>query len=96
MNGATLIVLPLYFIAVGYGSNNFQTTFQWPGTIDFSCWLATDVSLDFIEKYGQDNIINYIHNLAWEGGQRVAKLIGGKVLGEEHQSGNMVNYFYLK
>lgn len=78
-------------ITYGYGSNNFKETFAWPGTIDFTCWLSAPAALEFRLGLGDAAIRSYVHALAWEGGQQIARALNTEVLGLKHQTGFMVN-----
>ncbi|KAJ9056672.1 hypothetical protein DSO57_1030583 [Entomophthora muscae] len=78
-------------ITYGYGSNNFKETFAWPGTIDFTCWLSSPAALNFRLGLGDAEMRNYMHELAWQGGQKIASALKTEVLGLKHQTGFMVN-----
>lgn len=67
---------------------------EWPATIDFSNYLSVDSAFEFIEKCGgAENIREYCHQLAVEGGKRAAEILGTEILccEESELIANMVN-----
>ncbi|KAJ9060166.1 hypothetical protein DSO57_1033805 [Entomophthora muscae] len=83
--------LYLPMISTGYVAPDFKRSFSWPGTHDFSLWLCTPAALRFRQELGDSAIREYCHTLAWQGGHRVAKILGTKVLGDKSQMGFMAN-----
>ncbi|KAF4571630.1 hypothetical protein EYR36_008972 [Pleurotus pulmonarius] len=73
----------------------FVLQHEWPGAIDFSPYLSVCAAIDFREEIGGEQAINeYCHNLALEGGRRLASVLGGRVLDESPSAEltlNMVN-----
>lgn len=70
------------------------TEHEWPGAIDWSGYLSVDTSFEFIEQCGGGaKIREYCHELAVEGGDCVAKILGTEVLKEpgSEYTANMVN-----
>jgi selenocysteine lyase/cysteine desulfurase len=58
-------------------TGGFSEKFQYTGTINYNSFLATMASMDFRESIGGDSaIMNYIHNLAWNSGNKVAEIWG--------------------
>jgi len=76
--------------------SGFAAEFHWNGSIDVALALTVNAGLDFrTEIGGEERIIDYCHNLAIEGGKRVAEILGTEVM-EMPQApgelvGNMVN-----
>ena len=69
----------------GQGQIHFQAAFSYQGTADFSNYLAMEKALDFRESVGgEEAIMNYIHNLAVEGGKALAKEFGTELLFSHH------------
>eukprot|EP00949_MAST-11_sp_MAST-11-sp1_P003205 g3205.t1 len=69
----------------GKGKSHFQAAFSYQGTADFSNYLAMEKALDFRESVGgEEAIMNYIHNLAVEGGKALAKEFGTELLFSHH------------
>jgi hercynylcysteine S-oxide lyase len=70
------------------------TEHEWIGTIDWSNYLSVDAAFHFIERCGgPEKIRGYCHNLAVEGGNRMAEVLGTEVLrcGGAAYIANMVN-----
>jgi len=47
--------------------DGYREAFSWPGTRDFSPWLAVSAALDFQAEIGAEKIRTYCHGLADEG-----------------------------
>ncbi|KAJ6265054.1 hypothetical protein Dda_1209 [Drechslerella dactyloides] len=61
--------------------SNFVLQFEFNGTIDPSPLLCVPAALDFRRKIGgEDAIRNYCTTLAYDGGERVARILGTEVL----------------
>ncbi|KZT60600.1 PLP-dependent transferase [Calocera cornea HHB12733] len=75
------------------GSKRFAMIFEYCGTIDYVPYLSMAFALDFRKTLGGEERINeYCHNLALEGGQRVASLLGTEVLDKTGElTANMTN-----
>ena len=58
---------------------SFQRRFIWLGLKDYVPFAMMRIALDFREKIGDDRIIDYIHNMAIQGGQRVAEIWGTRM-----------------
>jgi len=52
----------------------FEEEFFWPGARNFSSKLAVKASIEFRECLGDEKIMNYMHELAWNGANEVAKI----------------------
>ena len=52
-------------LAISHGySRGFTEEFDWPGTRDFSPWLAATAGIRFIQELGPDAVRRYCHDLA--------------------------------
>ncbi|KAJ7716635.1 pyridoxal phosphate-dependent transferase [Mycena metata] len=73
--------------------DTFPMRFFFPGTLDVTIPLSVNHALDFHEWLGGEKKINeYCHQLAVNGGRRLAEVMGTAVLeGSEEQLGNMAN-----
>lgn len=60
-----------HFIADGY-----TAAFDWPGTKDFSAYLAVADAVAFRRSFGEDAIFEYCHALAVAGGEMLATAWG--------------------
>jgi len=58
-------------ISHGYG-RGFTAEFDWPGTRDFSPWLAVTAGLSFTEKLGAGAIRRYCHDLVVNAAERIS------------------------
>jgi selenocysteine lyase/cysteine desulfurase len=72
---------------------NFVEQHEFNGTQDFSSYLSIGPALDFRESLGgEKRITEYCHNLAMEGGKRLAEILGTKVMDETGElTANMTN-----
>jgi selenocysteine lyase/cysteine desulfurase len=76
----------------GQGSTQYQMEFSWTGTQDYSAYLSVSASLDFRTQVGGDEaIMNYIHQLAVQGGNLLAKKWNTDLLIQEDMIAAMVN-----
>ncbi|GJE88788.1 PLP-dependent transferase [Phanerochaete sordida] len=75
--------------------DDWAVPFSWPGTMDFVPYLSINAALDFRQWAGGEEAINtYCRDLAREGGQRAAEILGTRVIdesGDGAQTLNMVN-----
>ncbi|KAK6349420.1 hypothetical protein TWF696_005704 [Orbilia brochopaga] len=71
-----------YFSPIAPGpKSNFVLQFEFNGTIDPSPLLSVPAALEFRRKIGgEDAIRNYCTNLAYDGGERVARILGTEIL----------------
>ena len=61
-------------LAISHGySKGFTEEFDWPGTRDFSPWLAASAGVHFIQELGPDAVRRYCHDLAIASAERVAR-----------------------
>jgi hypothetical protein len=70
------------------------TEHEWIGTIDWSGYLSVTAAFEFIDQCGgSQRIREYCRDLAVQGGQAAAEILGTSVLGIEgsHYIANMVN-----
>lgn len=72
--------------------NGFKEEFEWVGTRNPSAWLSVSDSIDFYNSFGQENIINYCHNLALEASNLIAKKIGAEIIAPPNMTANMVSF----
>eukprot|EP01112_Ceratiomyxa_fruticulosa_P017252 TRINITY_DN5342_c1_g1_i1.p1 TRINITY_DN5342_c1_g1~~TRINITY_DN5342_c1_g1_i1.p1 ORF type:complete len:418 (-),score=73.12 TRINITY_DN5342_c1_g1_i1:94-1347(-) len=73
-------------------STDFVDKFAYTGTRDYSAFLAIDAAMSFRDNLGDDEIIDYLHNLAWSGGQEVAQIWGTKlVVPVESMNGGLIS-----
>ncbi|GBE88395.1 Hercynylcysteine sulfoxide lyase [Sparassis crispa] len=72
---------------------NFVGQHEWTGTMDQTPFLSVGAALDFREWLGGEAKINaYCHDLAVKGGQRLAEVLGTKVMDESGElTLNMTN-----
>ncbi|KAF8159186.1 lolT-1 [Crassisporium funariophilum] len=72
---------------------NFVEQFEWNGTIDFTHYLTVADALEFRNWLGGEHKINsYCHELALKGGQRLAEILGTRVMDPNGElTLNMVN-----
>ncbi|CAL8111416.1 unnamed protein product [Orchesella dallaii] len=71
---------------------NFQNEFFWTGTMDYSSYMTVPTALQFRrEAGGEDVIMKYNHDLAYNGGRRMAELFGTSIMQDEEQIGSMVD-----
>ncbi|EKM81466.1 hypothetical protein AGABI1DRAFT_105046 [Agaricus bisporus var. burnettii JB137-S8] len=72
---------------------DFLAQFEWNGTIDFIPYLTVGTALDFRAWIGGEaKIFEYCHNLAIEGGKRMAEILGTRVMDPNGEfTLNMVN-----
>ncbi|KAH8811085.1 pyridoxal phosphate-dependent transferase [Xylogone sp. PMI_703] len=63
----------------------FVTNFEFVGTVDYTPYLCVSEAIKWREGVcgGEENIRNYCHNLAVQGGQKVAEILGTKILDNE-------------
>ncbi len=64
-----------------FDSDDFVREFEFPGTIDFSPFLAIDAALDYRRSIGgETRIMEYCQQLALQGGLRVAHILDTDIL----------------
>src|SRR5258708_4106789 len=59
-------------ISHGYGKG-FNEEFDWPGTRDFSPWLAVTAGLRFLEQLGPAAVRRYCHDLVASAAERISR-----------------------
>jgi len=62
-------------ISHGYGTG-YTAEFDWPGTRDFSSWLAVSAALRFVDELGAQAIRRYCRELAAGAAQKIARAWG--------------------
>lgn len=85
------LIYPTVISLEGQGQSFFQMAFSWLGTTDFSSYLAMADALDFRASLGDGDIIDYMHSLAVQGGQLLARAWGTELLVPEDMIAAMVN-----
>ncbi len=68
------LIYPTVISMEGQGKTHFQMEFSWEGTMDYSAFMAFPAALQFRNQFGDQAIIDYIHNLAVDGGQLLAEV----------------------
>jgi isopenicillin-N epimerase len=82
------IVHPLA-ISHGYGSG-FTEEFDWPGTRDFSPWLAVTAGLAFMQALGASEVRRYCHDLMAKAAERISDAWRQPVAGPSPMHGSMM------
>lgn len=78
----------------GQGLSRFQIGFAYQGTQDMTQYMSMSAALDFrsvVSKGNDENIMNYMHQLALKGGKLLAKAWGTTLLLNETNFGAMVD-----
>ena len=75
-------------ISWGHGAG-FAASFHWPGTRDFTPWLAAPAGFDFGRDLGWPEIRAWNRTLALEQGDRVAAALGTETAGPAELTGAM-------
>lgn len=69
-------------LAISHGYKmGYAEEFDWPGTRDFSPWLAVTAGLRFIEELGADAVRRYCHQLVIASAERIGKAWGQPLAG---------------
>ena len=76
-------------ISHGYGKG-FTEEFDWPGTRDFSSWLAVTAGLRFFEAWGPLAVRRYCHDLVISAAQRISKAWNQPLAGPAAMHGSMI------
>jgi len=76
-------------ISHGYGSG-FSAEFDWPGTRDFSAWLAVSAGLRFLEQLGAERIRRYCHELVVSAADNISRAWAQPVDGPSAMHGAML------
>ena len=75
-------------ISHGYGKG-FIEEFDWPGTRDFSPWLAAGAGVRFIQELGPAAVRRYCHELAIAAAEKIARAWHQPLAGPVDMHGNM-------
>ncbi|KAG2209157.1 pyridoxal phosphate-dependent transferase [Mucor mucedo] len=68
-------------------TSTFQDEFVWPGTSDFTNFMCVNAAMDYRKSLGgEDVIMKYTHDLAVEGGEAAAKVLGTEVMENPERS----------
>jgi selenocysteine lyase/cysteine desulfurase len=77
-------------IIAGYGGG--LNDFTWTGTKDYSAIFSIKEALEFRSNYGEEDIMNYNHNLAIKGAEIMASIFGTDLLIKDNSHiGSMSN-----
>ena len=76
-------------ISHGYGKG-FTEEFDWPGTRDFSPWLAVTAGLGFIAKLGPAAVRRYCHGLAVSAAEKISRAWRQPLAGPSAMHGSMM------
>jgi len=68
------ITFPVCINDEGQGATSFVRYFNYVGTNDDTAWMSMNSALDFRQQFGDDTIINYMHELAVDGGHLIANI----------------------
>jgi selenocysteine lyase/cysteine desulfurase len=85
------LIYPPVISNLGQGKTFFQMEFSWLGTMDYSSYLCFPIALKFREKFGDNEIMKYIHSLAVEGGNLLVSMWKTSLLVDHSMIGSMVN-----
>jgi len=85
-----VFIYPAIISGLGEGNTDFQKQFSYIGTTDYSAYLCFSEALAFRKVFGEKAIMDYIHNLAMEGGTFLARAWGTEILAPS-MTGAMVN-----
>ena len=76
-------------ISQGYGKG-FTEEFDWPGTRDFSPWLAATDGVRFIEELGPAAVRGYCHDLAVSAAEKISRAWRQPLAGPAAMHGSMM------
>lgn len=79
-------------ISTNAAERPYQERFHYQGTMDDSIWMSMNASLDFREKFGEQEIIDYIHDICMEGGNLLTEMWNTSLLiYNEENIGSLIN-----
>ena len=76
-------------ISHGYGKG-FSEEFDWPGTRDFSAWLAAPAGVRFLQELGPVAVRRYCHELMVDAAEKIARAWGQPLAGPIALHGSMM------
>ena len=79
------MIYPVVISTTNSLTASFESRFRWLGCKDYVPWITMKNALEFREMIGDKEIIEYIHNMAIQGGKRVAEMWWG----EGHENGKL-------
>jgi len=85
------MIYPTTISEEGIGKTQYQLEFSWTGTYDYSAYLSMSEALKFRETFGEHDIMKYIHQLAIDGGELLAKTWKTEFLIDQSMTGAMCN-----
>ncbi len=78
-------------LAISHGyAKGFTEEFDWPGTRDFSPWLAVSAGVRFIEELGAGAVRRHCHDLATSSAQRISRAWHQPLAGPPAMQGSML------
>jgi len=82
----------MIFPAVISSYNAFLESFEYTGTRDYTAFCALNDALTFRASLGDADIMQYIHDIAWQAAQKVAAIWGtGLLVPDEDMNGALVS-----
>lgn len=83
--------VPVHPTVISWGlDKGFTAEFDWPGTRDFSPWLAAPAGLAFFEGLGPERVLAHNRALVLAAGRRLAEAWGVDLVTPEERVGAMV------
>jgi len=78
-------------LAISHGYNKgFTEEFDWPGTRDFSPWLAVTAGVQFIQEIGPGAVRHYCHELVIAAAEKISRAWRQPLAGPAAMHGNMM------
>jgi len=91
---AFLFVAPEYrkwiVPAVISQASSFDSTFEYTGTRNYNAMLAMKAALEFRQSLGEDAIMTYIRELAWEGANRWKSMWNSELLAPQEMNSAII------
>jgi selenocysteine lyase/cysteine desulfurase len=85
------LIYPTTISGEGDGLTAYQMLFSYEGTSDYSSYLAFPAAIQWRASFGEQQILDYIHNLAVQGGTLLADFWKTEKLLDDSLIGSMVN-----
>lgn len=86
------IIEPTTISWLGQGNTKFQRAFSWVGTQSYSRYLAMTKSMELRQELGDNNCMNYMHDLAVKTGKVLSQMWGTHTLfSDSNRISSMVN-----
>jgi len=71
--------------------NNFAPNFEYTGTRDYTGFVTLEAALNFRNRFGDLQIMSYLHELAWFAGNYLAAKWNTGLLVPEHMCGSLID-----